>query len=881
METQIVGWSPDLTTIGRPAVDRLHALTRSDRFKADIKAIESRIKNIALVQTLAKVLAIVGVAALTAGVAGAAVGGALEGAGAATGVVTTGEFAAEVVTFTMVTRAGNEVAFGKNETGLAEDLVTNAVMLGTLKAASAAYGRVFKIFADPKAHKIAYGAGAAVTGFAALQAFAEAHHAVKHGGKPMDGDERLQSLIQNSVMFAALTLGGFLAKPLNQRVRGQVLLKVATPRLAAIEGRLAELGGRALALKTDPKGPDHAAELCKEIEALWNAELRQLGEAAKAERENPAQAAEEFKAVVAEYRAELAKLDLHLSQIGLEVNLSPSKDGNLFRPIRPGYVAYRPEGLEIVKEFYVKDGGTLTELKDGQLAGKSKAGDEIYYVAEDKVPGVFGEQRAKAPTEKEAADNHAEAVRARRQLALRSEKAKELVLAKLQDGHVQHKFGRIINGTGLAAALDANTLPGAQKGVDPAPLDALPDTIGVGTGPDTFAKLGDLPIGQAAPELGGPGWAMEPGQFTAHHGKYAPASVLADATTVTQYRSGTPIVDAAVLEVSVTPDATWVVPDAKVRLEVKMAGVGEIFLYADATDIAVGLGKPRELALGQIAADGPTAQRYKQELESSGRLIYGDQPAQQRGGRVLVSGGSATAAWNARHARTLGAEVDWIAEDRTPTKTPATIDSVRRYERVQKMLDAGELTPDQAAKEMAEIRAFDAAALPTNVQAKDAAMSDAGIKRSVRGIAAMKPAGDAKVEVTFTDGAKEIYDQVVVSHGTLIDAPAVPGPAGPVTLGGTRAEFKPVVKGGEVVALESINPPGVVRVIGAGMWSPAWINSISDNFMMADPLKPGKQISAQQLFKRALAEQAKGSPRDSPLSALVHHVAQQIPAANQ
>src|SRR6185503_14475695 len=213
-------------------------------------------------------------------------------------------------------------------TGLAEDLLTNAIMLGTLKAASAAYGRVFKVIADPKAHKIAYGVGAAATGFVALQAFAEAHYAVKHGGKMMDGDERMQSLVQNAVMFTALTLGGFLAKPLNQRVRGKVLLKIAEPRLAALEPKLAALGAKVEALKTDPQGPDHAAELCKEIEALWNAELKQLGEAAKAEKENPTQAAEEFKTTVAEYQAQVARLDLQLSQMGLEVNLSPNKAGN-------------------------------------------------------------------------------------------------------------------------------------------------------------------------------------------------------------------------------------------------------------------------------------------------------------------------------------------------------------------------------------------------------------------------------------------------------------------------------------------------------------------------------------------------------------------------
>ena len=198
------------------------------------------------------------------------------------------------------------------------------------------------------------------------------------------------------------------------------------------------------------------------------------------------------------------------------------------------------------------------------------------------------------------------------------------------------------------------------------------------------------------------------------------------------------------------------------------------------------------------------------------------------------------------------------------------------------MLDNGEITPDQAAKEMAENRAFDAAALPTNVQAKDAAMSDAGIKRSVKAISALEPVGDAKVRVTFTDGSKDVYDQVVVAHATDIAAPATPGPAGAVTIGKSAGvEFKPVVKHGKVVALESIDPPGAVRVIGAGLWSAGWLPRISDRIYMQDPIKPNERITARQLFDHALKEQAQGSPRDSPASALVHHVAEQIPAANQ
>jgi hypothetical protein len=886
VESKLPAPLDQVPALGRPAVDQLQALCNSEQFKKDIEAIKSRLKTIAVIETLGKVLAIVGVAALTGGAAGAAVGGALEGAGATAGVAAAGEFAAEVVTFTVVSRIGNQVAFGKNETGFAEDLLTNAVMLGSLKAAAAAYGRVFRILADPKVYKTTYAVGGAITGMVALQAFAEAHYALKNG-KLMDGDERVRSLVSSGIMLAALSLGGFLAKPLNQRIRGDVLLKVAGPRLAAIEGQLAGLKGEVDALKTDPRGPDRAAELLQRIESLWNEELRQLGEAAKTEKDNPAQAAQEFKATVEAYRAQVAKLDLQLAQSGLDVNLGGDRAGNLFRPIRPGYVAYRAEGLPILKDFYASDGGTLEPLKDGEYAGKSKTGDETYYVSEDKAPEVFKEQRPKAPTEAEAAANRAQAEAARTALKARAAKLKEVVLARVVDGHLPVKLDRVVAGTGLAAALDANTLPGAQRGAVPAPITDLPHTIGVGTGPDTFSKLGDMPIGQAATEFDGPGWAKQPSQFTADHGNYATAGTLADATSVTQLQSGVAILDCSVLEVSTQHDASWKVPDAKVRVKVKIGDV-EVYLYADVTDLATGLGKPREIELNKVNADPHTANEYKQELESSGRLIYGDKPAQQRGGRILVSGGSATAAWNAKTAADLGADVDWIAEDRTPSRSPQQTDSQRQLVRIEKMRAAGELTSKEADEELAAVRAFDAAALPRNAQAADAALNNQKIHRSVRGIKSMTPTekipGErpGRVKVTFTKGdpPEEIYDQVVVSHATDITSGPEPGPAGAVGLA-KGIQMRPVVRNGKIVALESIDPPGAVTVKGAAAWSGAWIERIPDKLMIPDPTDPAREVDARELYKDALANQAKQGPRDSPLPPLVHHVVTQIGAANQ
>jgi hypothetical protein len=127
-----------------------------------------------------------------------------------------------------------------------------------------------------------------------------------------------------------------------------------------------------------------------------------------------------------------------------------------------------------------------------------------------------------------------------------------------------------------------------------------------------------------------------------------------------------------------------------------------------------------------------------------------------------------------------------------------------------------------------------------------------------------------------------IYDQVVVAHATDITSGAEPGPAGAVGLTSTAGIFmRPVVRDGKVVALESIDPPGAVNVKGAAMWSGAWIKRIPETLRMTDPSDPSTEVFARQLYADALANQAKGGPRDSPLPPLVHHTVDQISAANQ
>lgn len=81
--------------------------------------------------------------------------------------------------------------------------------------------------------------------------------------------------------------------------------------------------------------------------------------------------------------------------------------------------------------------------------------------------------------------------------------------------------------------------------------------------------------------------------------------------------------------------------------------------------------------------------------------------------------------------------------------------------------------------------------------------------------------------------------------------------------------MRPVVVDGQVVALESVNPPGAVRVVGAAMWSRAWI----DGDFIQDP-------TAIRIYDLALKNQARSAPRDSPGNMLIHNVGKQVPAAN-
>ncbi|HEX8113830.1 MAG TPA: hypothetical protein VF516_39130, partial [Kofleriaceae bacterium] len=380
-----------LRTAGRAAVGKFQALANTKDYKQDLQDIQSRIKTVKLLETLGKVLAIMGVAALTGGAAGAAVGTALEGMGASAGVAATGEFAAEVAAFTLTSRLGNDLAFGKNETSLGEDLLTNAMMMGTMKAAAAVYGKVFKLVADPKKYKTAYAVGGAMTGFVALQMFAEVHTLVKTG-KVMDWDDRMRGLLSNALMMSAMALGGYLVRVARTNpTMHDLAAKNVGPALATLDAQIAQLAPQLEQIRAGgPKAADLAADLAPRLQELWQRQLEVFADAVRAERDPAAQARarETFKATTEAFNRELARIDLQLASAGIDVQMAPGAGAGsrLFEPIKPGFVKFKPGGKQVIDDFYSHNGGRVEQVpgQDGLYRGTDASG-ETFFVEETRA----------------------------------------------------------------------------------------------------------------------------------------------------------------------------------------------------------------------------------------------------------------------------------------------------------------------------------------------------------------------------------------------------------------------------------------------------------------------------------------------------------------
>ena len=264
--------------------------------------------------------------------------------------------------------------------------------------------------------------------------------------------------------------------------------------------------------------------------------------------------------------------------------------------------------------------------------------------------------------------------------------------------------------------------------------------------------------------------------------------------------------------------------------------------------------------------------------------MYGDDTSLQRGGtRVLVSGGSATAAWNCTQARAVGAvDVDWIAEDRQPDKQPSSAQGKRDWQALQDKLNAGVSIADVPAEEKA-LRAFDAAKLPRNVGGADAAFNDPKIHRSVNGIKQVTPTQDlhdpniapGRVKVVFSDGSFGIYDRkagrLARDERRRTGWRSGAGRRPPVPARRQRRHRVRAGKHRSTGCGEGRGRRDVERgVLGR--------ESIPATLDMPDPMDSSKRILARDLYQRASREQSSGAPRDSPANPLVHNVVKQLDA---
>ncbi len=363
----------------------LGTIVNAPAFKPDVETIQSRLETVGTINVLGTIVLIAAAAALTAGVAGAAVGGVLEFAGAGTLVVGAGEVAAGALAFTIVSREGQKLAFGKAEGSFGWDLFTNALMFGFLKTVDLAYTAAFKLGPQAgTAAKLAYGLGRAGTAMIALQAFAAAEHEIKTG-KAMTLDEHGRAALQNLVVLVALSAGRFITQPIETRITGAInarLKPLFESRLSDLATERQRLGVQLDALKRhegehDPTAVGAALE---GIQALWQKELRLLESATR--RGVLKQA--ELEPVLARYRAELAGLELQLARLNVPAQLGVTAPS--FRPVAAGVVLYEPGAEQTLQDFHMANKGTLTASKRGTGVLEGRIGGELtFYVPEGQA----------------------------------------------------------------------------------------------------------------------------------------------------------------------------------------------------------------------------------------------------------------------------------------------------------------------------------------------------------------------------------------------------------------------------------------------------------------------------------------------------------------
>jgi hypothetical protein len=366
------------------ALNKLNTLVNSPTFQSDIGIAEDRMKTIAVIRIVGKVVALTALAALGGAVAAEYAGAAAVGLGAAEGGTVAGgaAFTADVLAFTAINRAGSKQLFGSVEGTFAGDFAINFLTFGLLKGAQAGFTRIFKVFADPKVWKISYALGKAGVGLITLQAFAEAQHALSSRGKLMDREEFIRSGVQNVVVLVALEAGRFITDPIAQRLSLPALRFKFQARMEALETSSAALKVRVDSLRRGEISPDQTGDLLKAIADQWFQELKLLDDAAGRKAISEA----ELNGMVAKYQQAIAEMQLRLARVNIDAPIAQGPA--MFHPLANGVVAFRPEAEGILRDYYKQNGGKLESSKDlpDGYEGRLPTGDLTFYTPESLIP---------------------------------------------------------------------------------------------------------------------------------------------------------------------------------------------------------------------------------------------------------------------------------------------------------------------------------------------------------------------------------------------------------------------------------------------------------------------------------------------------------------
>lgn len=417
--------------------------------------------------------------------------------------------------------------------------------------------------------------------------------------------------------------------------------------------------------------------------------------------------------------------------------------------------------------------------------------------------------------------------------------------------HVVMLAAHVIVGGGPAAVLDAATLPGAGKVVGADGDEVIDPRVFAISREDHGAWHGrEGKTGQGPGEYAGLPTAHPPADMLEQPADFMPIGAFADNLDLTADAAGLATARGwTVIRLDATPDASWRVADAARRLVATDAAGRTRYFYARKVDVAGGLGPARRLDVEAFVGADPTARgEARDQLEAAGvivsaeRHLSGAAPA----ARILITGGGATAPWNVQlaTARNRAARIDWIsARSSNPAAAAerARVDAevahlqaaqaelerqladvdgrlvfaFRNDERADLDARAGELAANLGYLRDRQTQLLFGDAMAGRNLGPDQAFAMASVTlagKQIASIAALPSptGGPPRARVTFSDGSADVYDQIIVNHGSEASAP---GGAAAMLAG----EQLGIVPTGTRAHLASAD--GAVRVFGAAAFA--------------------------------------------------------------